>query len=482
MTEGRTGSSSLLSSSESEGWSGRQPSQWPPLATVPSGKSNLSGTHVSPTKSGFLNNATPLHPEIGRGSSPRFPPPGSRSSDTFGNSSATANALGPHRRSDTAYPSLKHDTNDNELRQSHNSSSFATNLMTLSFRQDLPSLRSESDLATSNGLGLSTIESYPSRTSSSAVNQPKTRPSGPVPFSHLSASSLSALSPPPTHSPHPSIKSLSNDLGSSADYEECLRDGLNDLQMHDKNPKAQPNGFTFQRHGLGSQTSFEAFHNGNPLQSGGHRTFSENGDTSFPSFAGDYQAHPQPGKNPLHTLTNSRSQMGNTDFNTNFGNSRGSSMTADFGGSPSTGYSTRSASSEASTIGRKTGRSIAPMQLESRPFSINSSNSHLQYPYSYDMASQMQLGLSPGFKYFSQAPHMYGGFQGLPVISKYSNADHDSNQRDRSPLLKDFRATFKTRDWELKVSLASLHFSHANASRISTDILSNSVEISMLLE
>lgn len=424
---------------------------------MPSTKSNLSSNHVSPTKLRFLEDTTPLQPDIARGNSPYFPPATSRPSTTFGNSSGPTNGFGPHRRSDTTFSSFQQDASDDELGQLHSSSSFSSNLNNSTFRQDLSNLRSESDFFSNHDLRLGSSKSNSSRIPPPALNQTRVRPSGPNPYSHFSTGSLSALPPTSGHSPHPSLKSLSNDAGLvSIEYDESLIDGFGELQIHHKNSKAHSNGFSPHRPSFGSQSSLDASQTRILHSLGSDRAFPENSDADFPSALSEHRHTSQIMENP-RALRDARSRIGNAGISTNVTALRSPSAIADnINGFPGPGYPSASPNNHPSTIGRRAGRAIAPMNLDSQPYTVTPTNSRLPYPYPYDVATQMQLNVNLGPKYFQPAPNLYNGFHNFPAMQKFANADHDSNQRDRSPLLKDFKATHKTKEWELKVCLPML--------------------------
>lgn len=453
VSEGRSGSGLLLSTSESEGWTGRQASQWPSLRTAQPSRSDLSSNHVSPTRSGLLDNTTPLRQENGRSTSPYFLSQDSRLG-SVGSTSGLTNGLGSHRRSDTAFSSQQNFVDDEESRQSYNTSSFASNG---NHAQDLSSLRYGAEFQPTSGPRFANANSNTSRApSSSFEHQTQSRPSGPAPYSHLSTGSLPALASAPSHSSNPSLQSLSSERGHrSTDYETGISEMLHDLQFFDNNARPRPNGTDSQRPSFGSQASFDNARMTNPSRFSQNWAVSDNDNATFRLPPHNYQSASAVTENPLRAPPDGPFRQANAAANANLTSIATPNGTADLGGDPPyNGYHMRPSSSQANTIGRRAGRNIVPVQPDSQPYAVNgSANPRFPTPYPYEVAPQLQF-VNPALNHFSQASNGYNGMQGLSTMSRPRTLDQDSHQRDRSLLLQNFRTTYKTKNWELKVSFA----------------------------
>ncbi|KAL9625323.1 MAG: hypothetical protein Q9160_000386 [Pyrenula sp. 1 TL-2023] len=452
-SEGRSGSSLLLSTSESEGWNARQASHWPTLGTARPKKSDLSSNHVSPTRSRLLDNTTPLRQESGRSTSPYFSNQDSRLG-SVGSLSGLANSLSSNRRSDTAFSAQPNFVDDDESRKSYNTSSYASNGHHAPFQQDLSNLRFGSDFKPSSGQRFANVNSNTLRGPQSAFDrQTQARSSGPNPYSHLSTGSLSALAPAPNHSSNPSVHSLTSELGPGiTDYEADMSEKFQDLQFFDNNARPKLNGTESHRPSFGSQISFDNAQNTSQSRFGQDWAVSNNDNATWRLPSHDYQNTPPITENSLRVTPDSSFRQENAAAIASMTSIATMNAPADFGGSPqSNGYRISPSSSQANTIGRRAGRNIAPLQPDSQSYSVNgSSNPRYQSSYQYEVAAQLQFGLNSGLNHFPQASNGYNSIQSLSMVPKPRMMDQDSHQRDRSPLLQHFRGTYKTKNWELK--------------------------------
>ena len=105
-------------------------------------------------------------------------------------------------------------------------------------------------------------------------------------------------------------------------------------------------------------------------------------------------------------------------------------------------------SSRATNARQSGGLQISAPDISSS--SILAQQSRAPYTHQYDLPSQQVLA-NQSLKYYNTGQPVYGAYSAAPALSRYPNLDPDPNQVNRSPLLKEFRATFKTRQWELKV-------------------------------
>jgi mRNA-binding protein PUF3 len=450
--EGKSGSSSLLSSSESDGWNGRPNLPWSTVSPTTSlSMAQTKGMATSPVESRTADRSAPARAETGDTTSyfalPRASAIGhtatgsvpktyiNSASDTFPSSTAETISFG----------SFGNFRNEEVGHRQVNSAAFAGNAAAGGF-QSKPSLvtpsrdqRSEDVIGT---MGMSSFSQVSSESLSGANRQAMS-----TPYSHLSHNSVSLASQRPIHSAHASFHSETQALESRfANGQLDVNGGLSRLQLNDNHAfAAQQNP---QRPTYLSHASYDASLNRFKYQLAAD-------DGNYPSVASytpdgpvdlpyGYQSIPRLGE---------RDSTPPADFsrgmNSPFYSTAGTPPVTATQLRPSSGnrMSSHLSEGQAALLDRK----LRGLQQEQdfTQAAANPLQARLHFPGAYDLSGYSAARLNPFTGYYPMA--QFGGL-GATSVQRAPHRDHDPSQVVRSPLLEEFRTNNKgNKRYELKV-------------------------------
>ncbi|OJJ43807.1 hypothetical protein ASPZODRAFT_145747 [Penicilliopsis zonata CBS 506.65] len=438
--EGKSGSGSLLPSSESDAWSGRPTMPW---NTVSSTSSSLSMGHgkgmtTSPVQSRPSDRSAPALTEAGDTTSyfalPRSSGIGTSagivSHKTYLNSATDAISPSTDSISFGSFGGFK----NADGRRQISSSAFATSPVgtgfptKAGFPTSLDGQRSEEIVGT---MGMSSL--------SQTVPDTFANPAGRTPYTHLSHNSASYAAQRPVHSSHPSFHSESQGFeGRYSNGQVDINAGLTRLQLSDGGYVSQQ---ISQRPSYLPSSSFEGSLNRLKFQGAAE----ESNYQAVPGYANDAASELQ------LAYAASKSRVGDsTPISPSEYSRMGSPFytTVDNPSVPTTqlrnGATGRYPETQSATLDRKL-RAIQPDDYSQ----VSANSAHrLQFPPAYDFAGYQAARLN-ALSGFYPMSHL-GGLSPATMVAR-GHRDHDSSQIVRSPLLEEFRANSKgNKRYELK--------------------------------
>ncbi|KAL1970310.1 hypothetical protein VTN77DRAFT_5470 [Rasamsonia byssochlamydoides] len=446
--EGKSGSSSLLSSSESDGWTGRPNLPWSTVSPTTSlSMGQNKGMTTSPVDSRSADRSAPARPETGDATSyfslPRASAightPSSSVSKTYLNS---ASETFPSSAAETiSFGSFGSFRNEDVGNRQVNASAFAGNAVTSSF-QSKPSLVTGNREAqrADDVIGTMGMPSFSQVASESMSN----RQSMSTPYSHLSHNSVSLGSQRPMHSAHPSFHLETPALENRfANGPLDINAGLSRLQLNENNTfAAQQNP---QRPAYVSHGSYDASFNRFKYQLAAD-------DGNYPPVA----SYTPDGPVDLPFGYQSISRLGERDSTPPADFSRG--MNSPFystGGTPPVA-ATQLRPSSGNRLSGHIGEGQAALLdrklrgLQEQDFAQTAANplqARLPFPGAYDLSGYSAARLNPFTGFYPMA--QFGGL-GAAMMQR-PHRDHDPSQVVRSPLLEEFRSNSKgNKRYELK--------------------------------
>ncbi|KAL9107365.1 MAG: hypothetical protein Q9227_007730 [Pyrenula ochraceoflavens] len=424
--QGRTGSSSLLASSEADNWNSKQRSAWGSANGYSTQKNAMPGSQLSPTKQRLNDRNAPSLLSNTRSNSPfqvrtdAFEKrSGSIPSTTF--AIGSTNGFPSHRRSDTAFSAFvdPHLSNENDERAYPNFSggprAFSNNL----FQSEGTAASSESDFI--SNIARHNSGHSASRTPSFMSNS-QTRRSGPTPYTHSSSDSFpDNIRGSTSYSPSRSTYSTTTNSSAYSSHDsQDLSQGLGRMTLRGNAPSHQPASRASRRSRIEGHSSFDA-----PLRQSFYHSNPENRCADF-------------GEISVYSGTG----FAGEDARNGDGLRRDRSQELHIS-STEIPYASSSRASERSLSGLQS----ATPDMSAPTMALQSAR--LPYHNQYDVLSQ-QAFINPNMKYYHHLNPALYGFPSAPLASRFPGSDNDPNQLNRSPLLRDFRTSFKSRQWELK--------------------------------
>ncbi|KAJ9237598.1 hypothetical protein DTO169E5_5184 [Paecilomyces variotii] len=444
--EGKSGSGSLLSTSESEGWTGRPNLPWSTVSSA----SSLSMTQsksiaTSPVQARAHDRSAPVISEADTTSYFSLPRP-----SAIGQGSTTARektylnqpseGLTPSGGDSISFGNFGGFRNEESNRRQI-SSSFSGNTVGPTF-QGRGSLSGEVEVSRAEDISSINL-AFPQTVTESMNQTGRTAVAGP--YNHLSHGSLSLASQRPGHSAHPSFHSDSqgfqNRYGNS---QMDISAGLDKLQLNDNNVSSQQSA---QRPGYVSHASYDGSFNRFKYQltadEGNYQPVS-----GYTPDGSDLHA----GYHPAASRLADRSSGSPVDYgriNSPFYQASGTPAPTTQYRTPSGGIRLANPVPDGQTA--LLDRKIRAMQQE-QEYSQHAANllqPRLQFPPAYDFAAYQAARLNPLAAFYPMAP--YAGFGAAGVLPRAPHRDHDPTQVVRSPLLEEFRTNNKgNKRYELK--------------------------------
>ncbi|BDD61790.1 mRNA binding protein puf3 [Monascus purpureus] len=426
--EGKSGSGSLLPSSQSDGWNGRPNLPWSTVSSTSSlSMAPSTGIASSPIQSRPNDRGAPVLTECGETPSyftlPRASG-GAVSHKAYLNSGSEAITPATDSIAFGSFSGFK----TGEGRRQMSSSSFGTPMG--SGFQVKSGLSAALDTPTSDEVAASmAMPALAHSVSSDALSQSQVR----APYTHLAQNSTSFASQRPPHSSHSSFQSENQAFESRYGSSQVdLSAGLNKLQLNECGfPTQQRPSF------LAHASSYDA--SLNRLKH--HQGMDDLNYQTAASYAAESSSELPLGYNPNRSHLSDRSSMTSTDH------TRMDSPFYPFIDSPVAQYRNagRLSESQAAALERKL-RGFP--QEQDYPIQSTNSLPRLPYPPAYDFAGYQaaRLNALSGFYPVTQL----GGLGAAAMMAR-PHRDHDPVQVIRSPLLEEFRANNKgNKRYELK--------------------------------
>ncbi|KAL2002502.1 hypothetical protein VTN02DRAFT_6637 [Thermoascus thermophilus] len=449
--EGKSGSSSLLSSSESDGWSGRPSLPW---STVSSTSSSLSmaqnkGMAASPVQSRGNDRSAPALAETSDATSYfSLPRPSAIGQTPAGSAqkgylNPTSEAFSSSSADTISFGSFGGFRNEEGGRRQLNSSAFGGSSVGPGFPTKQALSSADRDVPRSDDIiGSMNVPSFTQAVSES-ISQGSSRAAVSAPYSHLSHNSGSFASQRPTHPAYPSFHSESPAFESRyPDGQLDLNSGLSKLQLNDSGFPSQ------QRPSYVSQGSYDASLNRLKYEV----VADEAGYQALNAYTLD-----GPPELPVgyHSGTSRFGGRGSvspseyTRFNSPFYSAAGTPpvAAAQYRTSSASRLSNQAADGPATLLDRK----LRGLQQE-QDFAQSAANvlqPRLQFPTAYDLACYPAARFNSLSGFYPVAP--FGGLGAAAFVPRGPHRDHDPSQVVRSPLLEEFRTNSKgNKRYELK--------------------------------
>ncbi|KAJ5826142.1 hypothetical protein N7474_003280 [Penicillium riverlandense] len=423
--EGKSGSGSLLSSSESDGWTGRANMPWSTVNTSLSMGQNRGGMATSPIQTRGNDRSAAVLNEAGDSSYFTMPRTSGISSGAGTASqrpylSTASEGISPSADgiSFGGFPSFRNGEGRRQINSSGLSNSPVGATFPVKSGFTLDSARAD-DMATP--MGMSSLASGMSDT----VSPPQGRSA----LAHMPHNSASYAPQRPTHSAHPSFYSDNQNLDSRYGSVD-LSAGFNKLQLNEAGYGSQQSA---QRPPYVPHASFDGSY---------PRVKYQSDDVGYQTLAG-YGAEGTP---DMHLAYQARSRAADT----------GSISPSDYARMDSPLYGGAEASLQyRNNGGRLSDTQAAAFERRLRNFQeqdlVQGPSGSLQrgqFPPSYDYSGYQSARLN-ALSGFYPVNHL--GQLGAAALVSRGHRDHDPAQVVRSPLLEEFRANSKgNKRYELK--------------------------------
>lgn len=423
--ETKSGSGSLLSSSESDGWTGRPNLPWSTVNTSALPMGQTRGMATSPIQTRANDRSAPALNDAGDSSYfalPRTTGIGSSAGTASHRPYMNTGSEGVSPSADMSFGGLSALRNGDGRRQMSSAglgnSPVGTSFPVKSgFTGSLDGTRQD-DMA---AMGMSSL--------GSGIADSMSPPQGRSALSHMSHNSASYAPQRPVHSAHPSFYSDNHSIdGRYGSGSIDLSAGFNKLQLNDGFGQAAVQRPPFMPH-----ASFDG-----SLPRGKYQT---NDEASYQALSG-YGIEGAP---DMHLAYQARSRAADT----------GSISPSDYARMDSPIYSGVDGQYR-NSAGRASDSHAAAFERRLRNFqdqdfvqSSGSSLSRMQMPSSYDYQGYQHARLNALQGFYPMA-HL-GGLGAAALVSR-AHREHDPTQVVRSPLLEEFRANSKgNKRYELKV-------------------------------
>lgn len=466
LFEGKTGSGSLLSTSESDGWNGRSGLPWP-------GAVNTTSPILSRTNS---HNLSPLRQRTGDQSSLHI-------TDLSGRPSAASSVNRPHfgQMTDHASPNLQLSVGSSLGPQGTNINTLAGFEPFLSGEeQQQPGSRTTS--FGSNALACSApsakhyaVAGSESSVRSSAVFQPTSssrtnidmqtgtyfRPSASLAKSNMSQTNASRAFHRPLHS---TDASLDNTLGGVGDHvgstDENLASEMERLQLYRNDHFSQRSGSN-HRPTFSSQMSYDISMERSNFRTVSNERFHSGQSTHVPESSSEHGFQYPPAYYrgvPYSSRDTSSPSMSESrgEFNSSYYSTATTPPMApgSIRASSGSGSSSRASNAHVHALDRNL-RGLQSFQVEQQILRPNPLQMRSSYQQQGDTPYHAQMQMNPLARPYAMPPYStYSNVQSVPSQNaRYSRVESESNQVIRSAVLEDFRTNSKTnKRYELKVS------------------------------
>ncbi|KAL1863755.1 mRNA binding protein puf3 [Paecilomyces lecythidis] len=440
--EGKSGSGSLLSTSESEGWTGRPSLPWSTVSSA----SSLSMTQsksiaTSPVQSRAHERSAPVISEADTTSYFSIPRPsaiGQGSTTTREKSYLNQSSEGLTSGSDSiSFGNFGGFRNDDSTRRQIDPSFSGPGF------QSRGSLSGEAGVSRAEDIGSISL-AFPQAVTESMNQAGRAAVAGP--YSHLPHGSLSLASQRQGHSAHPSFQSDSQ--GFQNRYGNNTMDisgGLDKLQLNDSNVASQQ---SVQRPGYVSHASYDGSLNRFKYQLSSDEGHYQPANSYTPDGS-----ELQTGYHPAASRLGDRTSASPVDYariNSPFYQTSGTPVASTQYRTPSGGIRLANAAPDGQAV--LLDRKIRALQQE-QDYSQQAANllqPRLQFPPAYDFAAYQAARLNPLAAFYPMNP--YAGFGAAAgIVPRAAHRDHDPTQVVRSPLLEEFRTNNKgNKRYELK--------------------------------
>ncbi|ERF73799.1 hypothetical protein EPUS_05503 [Endocarpon pusillum Z07020] len=461
--EGKTGSGSLLSTSESDGWNGRSGLPWPSSV-------NNTSPILSRTNS---HNISPLRPRNGdqgslqmQDSNGRSLPLSSLNRPGIGqmtdqaplnnqmNPMLSLSSQGSNVNSFSAFDDSGQDEEQQPITKTitFGASSFVPSTSSAKHYASAPS-----DHAMPNNPVLQQISA--SRTNSDMRSGTYFRPSAFVSKSNLSHNSASRAFHRPFHSTDASLDTTLEDIDDRASgRDEHLVSELEKLGLHGTNQFIQSSRSN-DRPTFSSQMSYNISAERSTFRSVSGERLTSAQVPYMSDGLSDHGFHYPPAyhrSTPYGNRGSSSPSMSETrkEPTTPFYSTASTPPTAPnpFNAGSDSGVSSRVPSGQATLLEKKL-RGLQPYQTEQQYLQANPLQMRPSYQQQIDTPYQSQIQMNPLARPYAMPSYSaYSNIQSAPSQHlRYSQTEQDSNQVIRSPLLEDFRTNSKTnKRYELK--------------------------------
>ncbi|KAJ5831360.1 uncharacterized protein N7525_009613 [Penicillium rubens] len=412
--EGKSGSGSLLSTSESDGWSGRANLPWSTVNTNPSFQNR--GLATSPTQTRANDRSAPAINETGDSSYFALP----RTTGIGANTGAASHRPYLNAGSEGVSPSGDGISFGGFAgRRQMNATGLGGSPVGTTFPVK-PGFANPLDGASGDGMGAS----MGMGSLGSGIGEHVSPPQGRSALSHASHNSASYTTQRPAHSAHPSFYSDTHSIdGRYSSGSMDLTAGFNKLQLNDANYASQ----AAQRPSFVPHASFDG-----TFQRGKY----QNNEDSYQALGYTAEAAQE-----MQIAYAARSRAANT----------GSISPSDYARIDSPIYTgVDGAAAQYRNAGANESQ-VAAFERRLRNFQeqeLAQNASRMQYPPSYDFQAYQASRLN-AMSGFYPVGHLSG--LGAAALVPRTQREHDPTQVVRSPLLEEFRANSKgNKRYELK--------------------------------
>ncbi|KAK2764936.1 mRNA binding protein puf3 [Arachnomyces sp. PD_36] len=454
--EGKSGSGSLLPSSESDGWNGRPNLPWNTVSSTSPALSMAQCKPItaSPRQHHHRDRSTPGLNDNGDGTS------------YFSIGRSSAMAPNPTHSTQNAFLSTSPDSfptstgsevpqfgGFNTFRpdgQQMNSTAFGNSTMGPGLQSQAALSVGERDMSFLDSTLNSNVQSF-AQNNADPSSQSHMRSTGSSPYTHLSRNSASFITRRPAHSAHPSFHSESH--GTENSYlkdQDSLTAGLGKLYLNNDRPSFHPQA-QLQRPSYRTHSSYDQSLNRFKYQLAAEDT----GYQGVTPYTTDQMLDPQTNNQPKVPQFGERSSgsPNASDYtrgiNSPFYSSSGTPpvTTGQFRNQSGSRLSNQAPDAQAALLERKL-RGLQQDQQDYMQTLVNPLQPRIPFQNMYDFTNYPGAKLSP-LPGFYPMPHL-NNLAAAPVVSR-GPRENDPNQITRSPLLEEFRANSKgNKRYELK--------------------------------
>ena len=463
--EGKTGSGSLLSTSESDGWNGRSGLPWPGAVNNTSPILSRTNSHnLSPLRQRNSDQSSLHAPDLnGRplaASSVNRPNFGQMTDQVSQNlQPSTISSLAPHNMNVNSFGGFDDFRSSEEPRQPISRS---TSLSSNAFVPSAPPAKHYANTASESTMRNSTIfqSTSSSRTNVDMQNgtyfRPSAYPSEPK-FSHASASRVYHR---PFYSTDASLDIKFPGVGDHVGIgDENLTSAMRKLNLHAIDQFSQRSRSS-HRPTYSSQMSCDASNEPSNFRSVSDRRFPLGQGSHESDILPEHGFQYPPAYHPSTPFSNRDSSSpsmseSRRELHSPFCSIAGTPPMAPNSVRASSGseLSGRARNTQATALERKL-RGLQPFHTDQQFLQPNPLQMRPSYQHQGDMPYQAQMQMNPLARPYAMPPYpTYSNSHSIPAQNaRYNRAEQESNQVIRSALLEDFRTNSKTnKRYELKV-------------------------------
>jgi mRNA-binding protein PUF3 len=493
--EGKTGSGSLLSTSESDGWNGRSGLPWPTSVNNTSPTLSRNNSHnISPLRQrNGEQNSLPILDANGRAlalssvNRPSFGQMADQAPQNQMNPMSSLASQGPNIKSFSGFEDARLGTEQQSIQRTAAISN-SIFVPSASSAQHYASAASDPSMHNSNVLQ----QASSSRTNVDMQAGTYFRPSAFASKSNFSHNTASRAFHRPFHSTDASLDTSFQDIDDqTGGRDEHLATEIERLVLqgnHQFPQRSRPN----HRPTFSSQMSYDISAERSNFRSVSGERFSSGQIPYMPDSSPEHGFQYPPA---YHRSTSYGGNRGSSspsvsephhELNSSFYSSASTPPMApnSLRASCGSGSSSRAQNGQLIALEKKL-QGLQPYQNEQQFLQPNPLQMRSSYQQQNEMPYQSQVQMNPLARPYAMPPYSaYSNVQPPPSHNvRYSRPEQESSQVIRSPLLEDFRTNSKTnKRYELKVSTSSSRQMQSLINnRISTIMWLNSVVISMAL-